>query len=135
MGKEYQVIVTHDDSELGRLIVHIADPVFDYVVLQVNDGDKRCLFPGDSITISPEDAINVLDVKTNIPTNAGIQVFLTGRGTKVRLFSDGAGSPWSVGPDPVGDNNDEGYKIVIQREHITLGSIRVDFNKGVPYGG
>jgi len=135
MGKEYQVIVTHGGSELGRLIVHIADPVFDYVVLQVNDGDKRCLFPGDSITLSPEDAINVLDVKTNIPTNAGIQAFLTGRGTKVRLFSDGAGSPRSVGPDPVGNNNDEGYKIVIQREHITLGSIRVDFDKGVPYGG
>ncbi len=135
MGKEYQVIVTHGDSELGRLIVHIADPVFDYVVLQVNDGVKRCLFPGDSITISSQDAINVLDVKTNVPTNAGVQAFLTWRGTKVRLFSDGAGSPWSVGPDPIGDNKNEGYKIVVQRDHIILGSIRVDFDEGAPYGG
>jgi hypothetical protein len=103
-------------------------------VLQVNHGVKRCLFPGDSLSIDPKDTINILDIKTNIPMNTGVQAFLTGAGTKIRLFSDGAVFPGRIGSDRIG-RNDKEYSIVVQRERTTLGLIVVNFDKGAHYGG
>lgn len=133
-GKQYQVVVTRGRTVLGRLFVELKEPVFNYIILQVNRGFKRCLYPGDSLTIHPEDAINILDIKTNIATNAGIQAFLKGTGAKIRLFSDGAALPWRAAPGRAA-HKDKEYRIVVQREHITLGSILVDLDKGARHGG
>ncbi len=133
-GEKYQVVVARDDTVLGQLFVELAEPELDYIVLQVNHGVKRCLFPGDSLSIDPKDTINILDIKTNIPMNTGVQAFLKGAGTKIRLFSDGAVFPQRIGSDRIG-RNDKEYSIVVQREHITLGLIVVNFDKGVHYGG
>ncbi|MCD6137649.1 MAG: hypothetical protein J7J91_03545 [Deltaproteobacteria bacterium] len=128
-GKKYQVVVHHRSRQLGRLFVELADPVFNYLVLQVNHGVKQCLFPGDSLTIHPTDAISILDIKTNISTERGIQAFLKGPGTSIRLFSDGTAFPYEVGPD-LASAKDTKHRIVVQRGQITLGSILVDLNRG-----
>jgi hypothetical protein len=133
-GKEYQVVVTRDNTLLGRLFVELAEPQLDYIILQVNHGVKHCLFPGDSLSIDPKDTINILDVKTNISTNTGVQAFLKGAGTNIRLFSDGAASSWTIGSDRIG-RKDREYSIVVQREHTELGFINVNFDKGARYGG
>jgi hypothetical protein len=133
-GKKYQVIVTRDSTVLGRLFVELAEPELDYVIVQVNHGVKRCLFPGDSLSIDPKDTINILDIKTNIPRNTGVQAFLKGAGTKVRLFSDGAAFPVGMGLDQT-RFKDEEYNIVVEREYTTLGLILVNFNKGAHHGG
>ena len=133
-GQKYKVVVTRDRTVLGRLFVELTEPVFNYIILQVNHDEKRCLFPGDSVTIHPEDAINVLDIKTNIPTNAGVQAFLKGAGTKIRIFSDGTAFPWKIGSGLIRHRDDE-YGIVVQREHIMLGSILIDLDKGERHGG
>ncbi len=134
-GKKYQVVVTRDNTVMGRLFVELAEPELDYIILQVNHGVKRCLFPGDSLSIDPKDTINILDIKTNIPTNTGVQAFLKGAGTKIRLFSDGAAFPLGISSDRIGYNKDKEYSIVIQREYTTLGLILVNFNKGAYHGG
>ncbi|MBW1675790.1 MAG: hypothetical protein JRJ79_04135 [Deltaproteobacteria bacterium] len=134
-GKKYQVVVTRDNTVMGRLFVELAEPELDYIILQVNHGVKRCLFPGDSLSIDSKDIINIVDIKTNIPTNTGVQAFLKGAGTKIRLFSDGAAFPLGIGSDRTGYNKDKEYSIVVQREYTTLGLILVNFNKGAHHGG
>jgi hypothetical protein len=133
-GRKYQVVVTRDDTALGRLFVELTEPVFNYIVLQVNHDVKRCLFPGDSLTIHPEDDINVLDIKTNIPTNAGVQAFLKGGGTNIRLFSEGAAFPGKIASGMIRHKAND-YGIIVKREHIILGSILVDLEKGDRHGG
>jgi len=133
-GEKYQVVVTRDDTLLGRLFIELAEPKLDYIVLQVNHGVKHCLSQGDSLSIDPKDTINILDIKTNIPMNAGVQAFLKGAGTKIRLFSDGAAFPRRIGSDRIG-RNDKEYRIVVQREHTRLGFIHVNFDKGAHHGG
>jgi hypothetical protein len=133
-GKKYQVVVARDTTVLGRLFVELAEPELDYVIVQVNHGLKRCLFPGDSLSIDPKDTINILDIKTNIPTNTGVQAFLKGAGTKIRLFSDGAAFPVGIGSGRTRFKDKE-YSIVVQREYTTLGLILLNFNKGAHHGG
>jgi len=133
-GRQYQVVVMHGDTALGRLFVDLADPVFDYVILQVNHGVKRCLSPGDSLAIHPEDTIKILDIKTNLPRNVGIQAFLKGADTTVRLFSEGEVFPWGRGAGG-NDHKDKQYRIVVRREHIVLGSIVLDLIEGTYHDG
>ena len=133
-GKQYQVVVLHGETPLGRLFVHLTDPVFDYVILQVSPEVKRCLFPGDSLAIFPKGAIKILDIKTNIPGNAGVQAFLKGRDTNAPLFFDGEAFPWGGGSRDNG-HKERQYRIVVQREHIILGSMFLELEEGRPHGG
>ncbi|MCK5328150.1 MAG: hypothetical protein KAR36_06060 [Candidatus Latescibacteria bacterium] len=133
-GKQYQIVVLHGETVLGRLFVRLADPVFEYVILQVDRGIKRCLFPGDSLVISPEAPIQILDIKTNISRNAGVLAFLKGSDADVPLFSDGEAFPWGSGSRDIGLEN-RSFRIVVQREHIILGSIFLDLEKGRSHGG
>ncbi|MCK5734445.1 MAG: hypothetical protein KAI38_09675, partial [Candidatus Latescibacteria bacterium] len=128
------IVVLHGETVLGRLFVRLADPVFEYVILQVDRGIKRCLFPGDSLVISPEAPIQILDIKTNISRNAGVLAFLKGSDADVPLFSDGEAFPWGSGSRDIGLEN-RSFRIVVQREHIILGSIFLDLEKGRSHGG
>jgi hypothetical protein len=134
-GEKYQVIVTHDETVLGRLIVAVEEPKLDYVILQVNGGLKHCLYPGDSLEIDPKDTISILDIKTNIPANSGVKAFLTGARTKVSLFSKAAAVPRKLSADQI-EQNGSRYKIDVERERTVFGSIQLDFEqKGVRHGG
>jgi len=133
-GEQYQTVVKHGDTVLGRLFIDLTDPVFDYVILQVNGGVKQCLFPNDSLAIRPGDAIRILDIKTNIQKNVGIQAFLKGADTSFCLFSGGVGFPWTHGSEGI-DPQDKQYKIVVHREHIGLGSVILDLVEGTYHGG
>ena len=132
-GEKYQVVVTRDSTVLGRLFVELTKPKLNYIILQVNHGVKRCLFPGDSLTIDPKDTIKILDIKTNIPANTGVQAFLKGAGAKIRLFSDGAAFPSGIGPNLIGYKDKE-FRIVVQREHAMLGLILVNLDRGARHG-
>jgi len=133
-GKQYQVIVLHGETQLGRLFVRLTDPVFDYVILQVSREVKRCLFPGDSLAVSSKEPIKILDIKTNIPRNAGVQAFLKGRDINAPLFFDGEAFPWGSGSRDNG-HKERQYRIVVQREHIILGSIFLNLEEGRFDGG
>ncbi len=131
--REYEVVVTRGTTVLGRLLVELTQPKLDYVILQVNHGVKRCLYPGDSLSIDPNDTVNILDIKTNIEKNTGVQAFVKGAGTKFRLFSEGAAFPWRIGSDRIG-SRDQAYNIVVQREQRALGLIVVNFDKEAEHG-
>ncbi|NVL90850.1 MAG: hypothetical protein HWN69_07655 [Desulfobacterales bacterium] len=134
MGRQYQVVVTHGNSKLGRLFVNLRDPVFEYVILEVNHGVKCCLFPGDSLKINKNDVIKILDIKTNITRNVGVQALLKGADTNLCLFSGGVGFPWASGSIDSG-HKDKEYTITINRERATLGSVAIDLVEGTYHGG
>jgi hypothetical protein len=133
-GKKYQVVVTHNETVLGRLLLELEEPRLDYVIVQVNSADKRCLYPGDSLALAATDTINVLDIKTNIPTNAGVQAYLKGTTTRLALFSETKTVPRKVGLHDMADRGSR-YKIEVEREQAALGFIFLDFEKGVQHGG
>ena len=134
--EKYQVVVTQDNDEtvLGHLYVELVEPKMEYVILQVNGGTKQCLYPGDSLTIDPKDTINVLDIKTNVPANEGVQAFLKSSRTKVSLFTDAEAIPRKIASG--NHKNGSKFKIDVERERAVLGSITLDLeNKGVRHGG
>ena len=133
MDRKYQVVVTQDDSVLGRLFVQIEEPKLDYVIVQVNGGMKQCLYPGDSLGVAPKDTINVLDIKTNIPTNAGVRAFLKGATTKQSLYAEHETVPQSIGSKQ--RDGVSSYRIEVQRDRAVLGSILLNLEKGVHHGG
>jgi hypothetical protein len=105
--------------------VELAEPKFDYIVAQVNGGIKRCLYPGDSMQIAPDDVIRILDIKTNVPANAGVQAFLEGKNRKIRLFSRGSVYPQRVLWPDAGHGNGP-CKVVVRRDRMVFGSILLD---------
>jgi hypothetical protein len=134
--EKYQVVVTqnNDETVLGHLFVELVEPKLDYVILQVNGGLKQCLYPGDSLTIDPKDTINVLDIKTNIPANEGVQAFLKSSRTKISLFTGAEAIPRKIASGK--DENGSKFNIEVERERIALGTISLDLeNKGVRHGG
>jgi hypothetical protein len=133
-GKKYQVVVTHNETVLGRLLLELEEPRLDYVIVQVNSADKRCLYPGDSLALAATDTINVLDIKTNIPTNAGVQAYLKGTTTRLALFSETETVSRRIGLHDMADRGSR-YRIEVEREQAALGSIFLDFEKGVQHGG
>ena len=126
-GEKYQVVVTHNEAAVGRLYVELAKPEFDYIVAQVNGGIKRCLYPGDSMQIAPDDTIRILDIKTNVPANAGVQAFLEGMNKKIRLFSHGSVYPQRVCWNSAGTNGP--CRVVVRRDRMVFGSILLDVSK------
>jgi hypothetical protein len=133
-GKTFQIVVTHKEALLGKLFLEIEEPRLDYVIVQVNGGVKRCLYPGDSLGVSPQDTINVLDIKTNIPTNNGVRAVLKGRQTKLALFAESATVAQPVELVKV-KGDEQSLKIEVQRDLSVLGSIPLDFTKGASHGG
>ena len=126
-GDKYRVVVTHNDTVVGRLYVELADPEFDYIVAQVNEGIKRCLYPGDSMRVAPNDTIRILDIKTNVPANAGVQAFLEGMNRKIRLFSHGSVYPRQVRWNAA--DRDSSCKVVVRKDRMAFGSILLDLSK------
>ena len=107
--------------------MELADPEFDYIVAQVNEGIKRCLYPGDSMRVAPNDTIRILDIKTNVPANAGVQAFLEGMNKKIRLFSHGSVYPRQVRWNAA--DRDSSCKVVVRKDRMAFGSILLDLSK------
>jgi hypothetical protein len=95
---------------------------------------KQCLYPGDALNVTPKDTINVLDIKTNIPTNVGVRAFLKGARSKTSLYAQSASVKHDIGLNHAGDSG-RPFKIEVQREQAVLGSILLDFKKGARHGG
>ncbi len=80
------------------------------------------------MSVGPNDTIRILDIKTNIPANAGVQVFLKGEHTKIRLFSAGSAYPQRISWNKATQRANH-CQVVVQRERMIFGSILLDFKK------
>ncbi|MFH1077332.1 MAG: M99 family carboxypeptidase catalytic domain-containing protein [Pseudomonadota bacterium] len=122
-GVRYQTIVYLDKIEIGSLIVELVDPLLNYVVLQVNEKEKRCFFSGESLTVTSNDVLKLVDIKTNIDDNEGVFAFVQGADNSSR-FECAPGEAFHIPPKPQ-EGRLSSYKILVQRENAVLGWIVV----------
>ena len=77
--KIYEVTVEKGKTVLAKMTVDLQPPNLDYLVLQTNNGPQMRVKNGGSVKIKPGDLVQVLDLKTNVPSNRGVQVLVQGQ--------------------------------------------------------
>ncbi len=127
-GVRYQVIVYLKRTKIGKLFVNLADPLLDYLVLELNQKKRQCILPGETLTIGAGDTIKIMDIKTNINNNIGVYTFLEGP-NGLKAMECITGEPFLIHdqiPNKAASNDTQQYRILVQRENRVLGWINVD---------
>jgi hypothetical protein len=125
-GKRYQVIVTLEDQEVGKLFVDLAEPELKHAIFGFADGSLRCFFPGSTMDIDPAAAPHLVALATNISKNNDVQAYLSGPGLeknrrvkfKTPLF------PAEQSSAPV--NGEEAYRLIVRRGKVPMGFININ---------
>ncbi len=79
-GRVYQVIASKDDDEIiGRLFFDIHPPLFEYMLLYINEREKRWVSDNESINLKVSDSIRVVDIKSNV-VSEDIGISIMGKG-------------------------------------------------------
>lgn len=114
-GQRYQIVAEKKDKVLGQMFVDLRDPVLEYVVFQIGDGEKRCLYPGEKITCRPGQALKLIDIKTNVSKNNNVTAILKGQGTSAEVARSGV-----ISLKKQGD-----YKVTFWRNQTPLGDVSI----------
>jgi hypothetical protein len=127
-GKQYQAIVYLKDTEIGKLFINMEDPLLNHLIVELNQTEKRCVFPGETLTIGASDTIRIMDIKTNIEDNMGVFTFLKdpNGSNSIECIT---GEPFLIHdkvPNETSSENPLRYRILVQRESKVLGWINVD---------
>lgn len=124
-GRKYQVIVTLEDEEVGKLFIDLAEPEFKHAIFGFADGSLRCFTPGSTMDVSPDAPPQLVALATNINQNTGVRAYLSGPGVKARrikfktpLFSDHA----TTGATAVENT----YRLVVRRGKVPMGFININ---------
>ena len=96
-GSEYRVLFSRGGETVSEMRFKIVDPELQYVILQLENGNKAYLENGDTFIAGGSEMLSVRNVKTNVPNNEGVAVNVAG------LAGNGAASdtgiPFSVAGD------------------------------------
>lgn len=88
-GRIYEILASRGEAVLGRILVELAPPKLDHLVLGVNGHEHVLLKPGEAIALSPEDTLSLEEIRTNLHSQKGIHLHIGGHrvgpGEKVRL--------------------------------------------------
>ena len=78
-GEAYEIVVTQGETLLGRVIVRLASPKVEFVVLRVNGHGHHILKPKSAFSVSREDTICIEEIRTNFSTSDGIRLKINGQ--------------------------------------------------------
>jgi len=124
-GRQYQIIVTLEDEEVGKLFIDLAEPEFKHAIFGFADGSLRCFIPGSTLDVSPDAPPQLVALATNINQNSGVRAYLSGPGVKARrikfktpLFSDQAAPEATSAENP--------YRLVVRRGKVSMGFININ---------
>ena len=81
-GEFYQIIVSEGNHVLGRLIVRLAPPRMDYLILKVNNHRHIYLRSEDAVSLSRKDKICLEEIQTNLHNEGGIHLNINGHNIK-----------------------------------------------------
>lgn len=129
-GKTYQIIVTLEEKEIGRLFIDLAEPELEHAIFGFPDGSLRCFFPGSTMDISSQKPPHLVALSTNIHENVGVGAYLYGRpdlkprqiAFKEPLFSGTDKEPAA--------NGKEAYRLVVRRGKVPMGFININCVNG-----
>jgi hypothetical protein len=128
-GKQYQVIVTLNDKKVGKLYIDLEEAELKHMVFGFEDGSLRCFFPGDTIDIREEKALQLVDLTTNISGNRGVKAYLIGPGSKARPVKYKV--PLFPHMDKQGARNGLAqYRLEVRRGKVQMGSININHVQG-----
>ena len=119
-GIRYRIAALKEDTMYGEMVLELVPPTFSYLVVDRNGKPGAC-YEGDSqMEIGTEGEIRILDIKTNIRDNSGVDIRLNGNAPLSRR-KDGS---WII---RVGDGIPGEGEIEVIREGISMG--RVHYRK------
>ena len=114
-GQRYQIVAEKKGQILGQMFVDLRDPVLEYVVFQIGDGEKRCLYPGEKITCRTGQALKLIDIKTNVSKNNNVTAIIKGKGTSYEVPRTGVISLKKQGI----------YRVTFWRNQTPLGDVSI----------
>jgi hypothetical protein len=126
-GRIYHAVATKKGHHVGELFFELIDPLLSYVVVKVNHKEKRCISPGETIYTHENAFVELIDFKTNIDKNKGIQVFINGDNTPKLLVRPYNAIDWSV-LTQYSSKIRQKYRLDIERESILLGTIYIEID-------
>ncbi|MBI5521811.1 MAG: succinylglutamate desuccinylase/aspartoacylase family protein [Desulfarculus sp.] len=120
----YQVTASQLGRRLGLMQVEVAPAQLDYLVLR-RAGHKLVYHNGETVLASPDERLEVMDVKSNITaTEAGLALALDGQGRRVPL----AGSLIDMSAEPfrgLAQGRPEGVRLVVLRNDQAIGHVQL----------
>ncbi len=134
-GLRYQVEVTYEKEQIGKLFIDLEDPVLNYMLLGFGDDNLSYLVPGDTLHLGNCIFFKIIDFSTNIAGNRGVETFAAGKGGFKKLIK--INEPFVLNALPTGNGRNEFVfdKIIIKRGNILLGAIHLNFIQDNKNGG
>ena len=124
LGKEYIIKISKGKNIIGNVFVDIIKPELKYIVLR-QDETKLWLSDGDIMTIYPLSELVIVDIRTNIIGNSGIEVSLNGR--EINLTREKAVINFS----DKGKKSPKEYILKVMRAGMTIGTATLKISKPI----
>ncbi|MBF0564444.1 MAG: succinylglutamate desuccinylase/aspartoacylase family protein [Nitrospirae bacterium] len=134
--QNYTIEVVQGKNLIGNVYLDVSEPRMDYIVLMQNKGGKRWYADGDVVMMTQNDMLELIDVKTNVNSNAGVKVYVKGlqsTDSKHLEKSLSLGEVIRSGEYPMKKGSQ--FQIVVSREGIVLGKATVKVNEQVASWG
>ncbi len=124
-GRQYQVIVTLEEKEVGKLFIDLAQPELQHAIFGFADGSLRCFFPGSTMDVNPAKPPHLVALATNINANRGVGAYMSGPGLDARRIKFKA--PLFLETETVAAaNSASAYRLVVRRGKVPMGSININ---------
>jgi len=128
-GKQYKIVVTHEDKPIGKLYIDLIEPELKYVVLRV-DENKTCLEPGDTLSVNHKSFVQLIDINTNIYKNLGLKSYLTPKTDPSKRFMINDKEPIKDTIHTDSMTVPCNYRIDIERYEKKIGSVFINIHPG-----
>ncbi|CAN2046536.1 hypothetical protein GMMP13_20067 [Candidatus Magnetomoraceae bacterium gMMP-13] len=125
-GRTYPVVIKLKRNIIGKLFIEVEDPFLSYIVFELKNKKKICLAPGETISASSDEALELVDLKTNIVNNKGVQAFIKTTDSSKYLVRPKVAVDW----DDLNHTKKKGvqYRIDIERDSLIMGSVFVNID-------
>jgi hypothetical protein len=127
-GRIYHAIPSINDQKIGELFFELVDPLLSYVVFKVSKNDKRCVSPGETIFAADKALLELIDCKTNIYKNKGVQFFIHGDKSPRLLVRPYKAIDWNALRQYTRSQQKQRFRLDIERESILLGTIYIEID-------
>jgi len=130
VGLVYPIVVSHMGKRIGEIFVELEEPRMEYLLIKHSNSVKRWYSNGETLTITPRDTIEIVDVKTNVPGNLGVKVSIKGYNNDGKNGDDRGEAikfdKWSLKGWHPGSGEVRGTEILVTREGIIMGRAPVN---------
>lgn len=127
-GRIYHAVPSFKGQKIGELFFDLADPILSYVVFKVNKNDKRCVSPGETIFAGEKAFVELIDCKTNIQKNKGVQFFINGENSPRLLVRPYRAIDWNALTQYSRSHQKQRFRLNIERESLLLGTIYIEID-------